>query len=140
MSFNVRGLVGSLKINSLKRMINNHKPSVILFKETMLEGIKAHEVLEKILKYWSFTHINADGHSGGLTKAWSLALKESKICKLDNVLKTVLKDNTTGEAFAILNVYRPYHNCRTFWENIASSQLWEDRNMVIGGDLNLTVS
>ena len=78
--------------------------------------------------------MNAEGHSRGLTKAWSLASKESEICKLENVLKTVLKDSTTGETFPILNVYR------TFWENIASRQLWEDRNMVIGGDLNLTVS
>ena len=79
------------------------------------------------LKDWSFTHIDVDGHSGGLITAWIPFLKEVYSCNLDNVLKIVLEDNNIGVSFTILNVYGPFHNHRYFWVKIASSRLWEDQ-------------
>ena len=56
------------------------------------------------------------------------------------MLKIVLEDNTIGITYVIINVYRSFHNRKVLGENFASNKLWEEKNLVIGGYLNRTVS
>ena len=50
-------------------MVISLKPMIILLQKTMMEGMKAIEVLEPWLKDWPFPHISSEGHSGGLVTA-----------------------------------------------------------------------
>ena len=69
LSFNMRRLGNSSNIKSLKGMIDSLKTVIILLQETMMEGMKAKEVLEPWLKDYNFPYINLDGHSGGFLTA-----------------------------------------------------------------------
>ena len=67
-------------------------------------------------------------------------MKENDSNKHDNVIKTILEDSNIGIPYAILNIYGSFNNRRVYGDNLTSNGLWEDINMVIGGDLNLTIS
>ena len=56
------------------------------------------------------------------------------------VLKIVVKEKAIGTNFALYNVYGPYVNRKGFWEAFFSSGMMETRNVIIGGDLNITLS
>ena len=60
--------------------------------------------------------------------------------KHSTVLKTVLKEKASGISFAMYNVYGPYQDQKGFWEAFFNSGLLETRNLIIGGDMNLTLS
>ena len=60
--------------------------------------------------------------------------------KHSSVLKIVLKEKALGKSFALYNVYGPYLERKGFWEEIFSSRLMEARNVILGEDLNLTLS
>ena len=137
--FNTRGLGSSPKLKSLRRMIDIQKPSIIFIQETMMEGEKSKEVLEPWLKGWSFVHISSEGHSGGLITSWNQEYEEMLVEKHSTMLKTMLKEKATGTAFALYNVYGPYLNRKGFWESFFSSRMLEIRNVILGGDLNLTL-
>ena len=121
-------------------MVKSLKPLVILLQEMMMEGAKAIEVIEPGMKDWSFSHINFDGHLGGLLTSWSPDLSKIKIKSYETLLKIVLEDRGPGETFSLYNVYGPYHNKRKFWEFFFSSGLLEPQNMILGGDMNLSLS
>ena len=59
--------------------------------------------------------------------------------KHSTVLKKVVKEKATGTNFALYNVYGPYVNRKGFWEPLFSSGMLETRNVILGGDLNLTL-
>ena len=56
------------------------------------------------------------------------------------MLKIVLKEKSLGKSFAMYNVYGPYLERKGLWEEIFISRLIEARNVILGGDLNLTLS
>ena len=60
--------------------------------------------------------------------------------KHSKVLKTVLKEKISGDSFAFYNVYGPYQNKKGLWAAIFSLGLFEPKNMILGGYLNLTLS
>ena len=116
------------------------KPTIIPLQETIMEGTKATGSLEPWFKDWSFTHISSERHSGGLLTAWSLDFVEIKTKKHNTVLKTTLKEKSFGKIYVIYDVYGPYQNRKVFWKYFFSSGLLEPKNMILGGDLNLTLS
>ena len=115
------------------------KPMVIILQKTMMEGTKYKEYLEAWLKEWIFFHISSDGYSRELVTAWSPDFVEIMMEKHNTVLKTVLKEISYGEFYAFYNVYGPYHNRKVLWEEFFSFGLLEPKNMIMGGDLNLTL-
>ena len=60
--------------------------------------------------------------------------------KHSSLLKIVLKGKATGTTFSLYNVYGPYLNRKGFWEAFFSLGMLETRNVILGGDLNLTLS
>ena len=60
--------------------------------------------------------------------------------KHSSVLKIVLKEKSLGKSFAMYNVYWPYLERKGFWEENFISGLIEERNVILGEDLNLTLS
>ena len=60
--------------------------------------------------------------------------------KHSSVFKIVLKEKASGKSYAMYNVYGPYLERKGFWEEIFISGLIEERNVILCGDLNLTLS
>ena len=56
------------------------------------------------------------------------------------MLKTVLKEKAIGTDFALYNVYGAYQDKKGFGESFFTSGMLETRNIILGGDLNLTLS
>ena len=139
-SFNTRGLGRPQKKTSLKRLCNNLKPSVIMLQETMFEGSKAESIIKELLKDWEVESVDSVGLSGGLLTAWSPALLKIDSKKLESALETKLFDKETGINFTLLNVYSPFYERKTFWEKIKAEGVLNQPNVILGGDLNLTLT
>ena len=92
------------------------------------------------MKDWKFGYISSNEHSGGLITAWNQEFEEIQEEKHSTVLKTVLKKKASRISFAMYNVYGPYQDRKGFWEAFFNSIMMETRNVLIGGDLNLTLS
>ena len=54
MSFNACGVGGTSKLNTLKRLIRDNIPRIVLIQETMLVGDKSQEAFKPLLKGNSF--------------------------------------------------------------------------------------
>jgi exonuclease III len=76
MSLNVRGVKGAPKIQSLKCLVFDCKPYIILVQETMCSGEKAMESFSPWLKEWSFCTKDTIGFSRDLLTAWSPNFKK----------------------------------------------------------------
>ena len=53
---------------------------------------------------------------------------------------TELEDSETGKKYMILNVYGPFYDRTFFGEKLKDSGALEFQNLILGGDLNLTLS
>ena len=95
LSYNSRGMGGTSKKNALKRLFNNQKASIIMIRETMLEGDKAEATFKEILKSWEVEILDVVGHSRGLITTWSPTLKKIESRKLASAIKVKLQDQNT---------------------------------------------
>ena len=86
------------------------------------------------------TSSDADGCSGGTLTSSSLVLKMISIQKFETTVGIELEDSETGKKYMILNVYGPFYDRKTFWEKLKDSGALEFQNLILGGDLNLTLS
>jgi exonuclease III len=77
LSFNCRGLAGSLKRTSLYRLVELNQPNIMMLQETMGEEVVIIPWLFSLLKTWEFVGSDARGHSGGLAIGWNP--KQSKL-------------------------------------------------------------
>ena len=82
---------------------------------------------------WGGMSIDAYGNSRGLVTAWSPILQRIAIKKHDSVLETKLRDGETGIEFTILNVYGPFFDRKTFWENFSHSGSMDQEDVILGG-------
>ena len=115
---NVRGLGGVPKRKSLQRLLNNSKPDLIPFQETMTYGKVASDWLSSSLHGWNFVSIDAKGHSGGLISGWNdLFLIEASTCFTLGILIQG-KSKVDQNCFKLLNLYGPYINTREFWDDL----------------------
>ena len=48
-------------------------------------------------------------------------------------------DAQIGKVVTILNVYGPYLNRADFWDSLLKMEIFDDRELVLGGDLNLSL-
>ena len=59
----------------------------------------------------------------GLITAWNQEFEEVAMAKQNTVLKTVLKEKSTKESYALYNVYGPCQERKGFWESFFSSAM-----------------
>ena len=140
LSINIRGLGAVPKKVALKRLITTMSSTVLLIKETLTKGNKAEEMVKECIKDWGMMSNDADGHLGGTLIAWSPALKMISVQIFETTMGTVLEDSETGKKYMILNVYGPFYDRKTFWEKLKDSRALEFQNLILGGDLNLSLS
>ena len=139
-SFNVRGLGGKAKSLCLRTLFTSLKPDVILLQETMCSSLPALLAFSKILPSWEFCAVDALGLSGGILTAWNPRVVRCKAFRIYAGLLIQASFRGLSYPISILNVYGPYKDRGTFWDNAFDSGFLGAPDLILGGDLNLTLN
>jgi hypothetical protein len=111
-----------------------------MIQETMCSGVHARDLFCKWLKNWSFNTIDVDGLSGGLISGWSPDFQALSSSSVRNSISISLKHKKSDFVFFVVNIYGSYSDHISFWEELSNAGTFFIPNLVIGGDLNFTLS
>ena len=75
-SLNLRGVGGTLKSASFRRVLDTTNPNIVFLQETLVEGDKAKSLFLQCLPHWNAIALDSQGHSGGLLSGWNPAYAE----------------------------------------------------------------
>lgn len=139
LSTNIHGLGGKAKKLSLWNLCDNNKPDILLLQETMGPFDAFHNDLSWFLPGWQFIGIDSAGLSGGLISGFSLNITLNNSYVIEAGLFADIFNPDLNKQFKILNVYGPYVGKEAHWNKILGYQWFQDDNLILGGDLNLTV-
>ena len=94
----------------------------------------------KLLPNWELCSISASGLSGGLLTAWNP--QKVRCLAFETVVGILVKADFRGmnSQLDILNFYGPYHDREFFWDRVLRGGLLNSPNLILGGDLNLTMN
>lgn len=84
--------------------------------------------------------LDAKGRSGGLATSWreaSYCFSNSWGC--DSRMGVELFSQELNSLLILLNIYGPYQDRVGFWEKFFSKSFFSNENVILGGDLNLTL-
>jgi hypothetical protein len=96
--------------------------------------------LESFLKQWKLIGVDAKGRSGGLALGWNFRfVKLLNTQGFDFWLGVNIFQEELGRCFTILNVYGPYQDQVTFWDNLLKKDFMSNNDIVLGGDLNFSI-
>ena len=139
LSLNVRGLGGKTKQCSLRSLFLSIRPGMILLQETMCNTYPALHAFSKLLPNWEFYAISASGLSGGLLTAWNPHRVRCRA--FETVAGILVRANfhDMNTPLDILNCYGPYRDRDLFWDKVLRGGLLNSPNLIVGGDLNLTM-
>ena len=89
---------------------------------------------------WEFCATNSSGLSGGILSGWNPKL--IKCTTFHTVSGILLKAHIRGMTITLstLNYYRPYLHREAFWNSVARGGLLSFPNLILTGDLNLTLN
>ena len=106
----------------------------------MVSSVKAIEVLSKVVGSWHMSVVDATGLSGGLLSAWNPQKAIFDVYK--SVASITLRGRYLNgvQVINILNCYGPYHDRIPFWNHIHAGGILKQTGLIIGGDLNFTLS
>ena len=137
---NIHGVGGAQKLLALRRVCENVRPDILLIQETMVSSDKAIDVFSKVLGNWYMSAVDATGLSGGLLSAWNPLKANFEVFK--SVAGIILQGRLLNglQEINILNCYGPYHHRIPFWNLIRTGGILKTSGLIIGGDLNFTIS
>jgi exonuclease III len=140
MSFNCRGLANPHKKLTLKRVVINDHPDVILLQDTLGDGEVVQAALETMFPGWAFITSDVRGRSGGLVVGWnSKTVKILNSWGLDSCLGIELISVDLGMELHIFNIYGPYQDRVIFWEDLFNKSLLGGNSIILGGDFNFSL-
>jgi hypothetical protein len=140
MSFNARGVGSDPKILALKQLIEISKPDIDLIQETMCLATKAKEVFSSFLKEWTLVTSNATELYWGLLTALKPNISVFNSVLIPSGTFAEISDKALSCPLSVLKFYGPYTDRLPFWESLGRSDLLKESNMVLGRDLNFTLS
>ena len=84
--------------------------------------------------------MDAKGRSGGLASGWKVQSCRC-VCSwgIHSGVGLELWDSELGKSLTILNIYGPYLNRVSFWDSLFNLDLFEDTDVIMGGDFNLSL-
>ena len=94
----------------------------------------------KCLPHWNVVALDSQRCYGGLLSAWNPTYAKS--CAFGTVAGIFLEGRLkhSKETIKLLNCYAPYKDRETLWQQISDFELLCEDNLIIGGDLNFTLS
>jgi len=140
LSFNVRGSGGASKMLALKDLIVLVKPDVVLLQETMVDHVHEKDYFLKICPTWSCATIDSVGNSGGLLSGWNPCIGQLET--FQSALGIFLEGRVSSlpDSVTLLNCDGPYKERLSFWQLAENTGVLEEESLIVGGDLNLTLS
>jgi hypothetical protein len=70
LSLNIRGTGGTLKKASVRRLLDQTRPEIIFFQETLVSAQNSRDFMHALRPSWVTCAVNALGTSGGLLVSW----------------------------------------------------------------------
>jgi endonuclease/exonuclease/phosphatase family metal-dependent hydrolase len=140
LTLNIRGVGGSLKTASFRRLLAKTSPNIIFLQETMASSHKSRSFLNQFHPSWLTSSVDSIGTSSGLAVSWdpTFFYLTSHLC-CGGILLTGTCLWNSNPIF-LLNVYGPCSERRLFWDKVANQGLLDHANLILAGDLNLTTS
>jgi exonuclease III len=140
LSLNAHGVRGAPKIQALKRLVADSKTDILLIQETMCSKGKVVDSFRPWLRDWSFGTSDSVGFSGGLLSAWGPNFNHVSLMITLSSISLGVDECALSSSFRIVNIYGPYADKRPFWEGLSNSGILRASNVIIGGDINFTLS
>jgi len=140
LSLNLRGFGSPTKLASLKILFTKIKPNVVFLQETLVSSEKEKSLFLKCLPHWAVAAVDSIGRFGGLLTGWNLDVVDFKSSGISARIFIEGKLLFSSTSFKLLNYYGPYNNREAFWEKLFESGILHEENLILGGDLNLTLS
>jgi len=106
----------------------------------MVEAQKACLYFLRLFPSWEVCALDATGRSGGLLCIWNPDVCDLAPLSLFSGILLVGRLKGFSEVVKILNIYGPYRDRAGFWEQLVDCGLLQDGHLILGGDLNLTMS
>eukprot|EP00253_Pinus_taeda_P033736 PITA_33736 len=129
-----------LKLKAIRDLLKQEQPDLLLIQETK---ISAQDFQYQSQNFKNFTGVStgSEGASGGIGIIWNKNKWEiinSQFCNW--WVRTDLKNKGSQEIYYIYNIYAPnhYRDKGRCWDTISLDlQSVQNRNIILGGDLNL---
>ena len=135
-----RGMGGSAKQKSLHLLLASISPDIILLQETMSITYPALLAFSKLRPGWEFCAISSKGLSGGILLGWNPLRVRCKAYKTLAGILLKARFRSNHLLLSILNCYGPYLHCDFFWNVAAWGGLPSLPNLILVGNLNLTLN
>jgi hypothetical protein len=134
------GLGAPQNLLPLRDYLQQIKPDIVLLQETLIEGDKAKNLFFQCLPHWNVVALDSIGRSRGLLTGWNPTFAE--FCAFGTVAGIFLEGRFkhTKEPVKLLNCYASYKDREPFWQQLFDSGLLCEDNLIIGGDLNFTLT
>jgi hypothetical protein len=122
LSLNVRGIGGTLKAASFRRLLDVTRPEIVFLQETLVSAQKARDFFSFFRPSWVVCSVDSLGTSGGLLVAWDPVLFDFlPFLTVGGILLTG-KSLLNNRELAMLNVYGPCTPgklSRNLWKTVA---------------------
>jgi exonuclease III len=105
LSLNIRGIGGTLKAASMRRLLDHTFPDIVFLQETLSLDQKARDFLNVLRPSWVLTTVNSLGNSGGLLVTWDPNLYDLVASLTVGGILLTGRCLTTQKEIALLNVY-----------------------------------
>jgi exonuclease III len=139
-SLNLRGFGSPTKLASLKRLFLKIKSDIVFLQETLVHGDKAKNLFLQCLPHWCVVALDSLGLLGGLLTEWNPDVDEFHAFGTTSGIFLEGRVKHSKTPFKIFNCYAPYKEHEPFWKELFDSGFLHEDNIIIGGDLNFTLS
>jgi hypothetical protein len=140
LSLNVRGIGGLLKKASFRKLLVDTKPNIILLQETLSPDHISRDFVHSLRSSWFSAAASSIGNSGGLLAAWDPVIFDLVPYITCGGILLMGRCLATDQEIAFLNVYGPCLDRLQFWSRLAASGILSIPNLILGGDLNITLT
>jgi len=106
----------------------------------MVSELKARETFSKLLPMWNLCGVDSLGLLGGLLSAWSPRRVDFSVFLTPAGILLDGLVNDINKRLKLINFYGPYGERQEFWDKIKRYGLLKDHKLILGGDLNFTIS